>query len=62
MINKLKPFKNTIIIILCSIGFTIHIYSITEQFLKFEIETEVETNFAESTLIVPDLSLCKCLI
>lgn len=57
--TKSKIIQDWVIVILCIFGFAAHLISVSEQYFKFEIETEIETNFAEHDLIIPDLSFCK---
>ena len=54
-----KSIRHSLIVTFSLLGFFAHMGIITLQYLQFEIETVVETNFAENTLVIPDLTLCK---
>lgn len=54
-----KFIQHSLIVAFSLVGFFIHLFIITARYLQFEIETVVETNFAENTIVIPDLSLCK---
>ena len=57
-----KLFQHSLIFTFGLIGFCTHLFIITRQYLQFDIETVVDTNFAEQTIIIPDLSLCRFII